>query len=142
MEVANHYWFIFLVTSMLQRLFFSILMRRKFLSQSNPGFSLKMINFCKNINCPTSPDLLAFQLGETSASENKFINKHLSDCEFCAAEIEIYAHFAQATEDCAETQIPRPLYELAEALLNNRQKNFSLLNKILGENESLTLEKA
>lgn len=122
---------------MLQRLFFSILMRRNFLSQSNSGFSLKMINFCKNINCPTSQDLLAFQNGETLAAENKFINRHLSDCEFCAAEAEIYAHFAPAEADCAETQIPRPLYELAEALLQNKQKNFSLLNRLLNEVEGV-----
>ena len=34
-----------------------------------------------------------------------------------------------------------PLYELAEALLSNRHKDFSMLNKLLGENEGLTLEK-
>ena len=120
-------------------------MRRKFLSQSNSVFSLKMITFCKNVDCPTSQDLLAFQNGGTLAAENGVIHRHLADCEFCAAEIEIYAHFPQADEDfedCIETKIPRPLYELAEALLSNRQKNFSLLNKMLGKNESLTLEKA
>ncbi|MGI8468322.1 MAG: hypothetical protein ACR2N3_07705 [Pyrinomonadaceae bacterium] len=106
-------------------------MRRNFLSRSKFAFSLKMINFRKNVNCPPSQDLLAFQKGETQAAENAVIQKHLSKCEFCAAEIELYAHFPQAAEDCAETEIPPALYELAEAILNNRQKNFSLLNKLL-----------
>lgn len=132
----------FLVTNMLQRLFSSILMRRNFLSRNSLAFSLKMINFRKNIDCPASPDLLAFQNGEIPAAQAKVIGEHLSNCEFCAAEIELYAHNEQSAEDCLETEIPRQLYELAEALLNNKQKNFSLLDKLLDENESLTLEKA
>lgn len=101
------------------------------MSQNDCALSLKMFNFCKNVNCPTSQDLLAFQNGELLAAQNETICKHLSDCEFCATEIEFYAHFPQADEECAETEIPAALYELAEAILSDKQKNFSLLNKLL-----------
>ena len=123
---------------MLQGLFSGILMRKKFLSRSNSVFSLKMINFRKNADCPTSQCLLAFQNGETSAAENIFIEKHLSECEFCAAEAELYARYPQADEEYSKTEIPAALYQLAEAILNNKQKNFLLLNKLL-EIESIKI---
>ena len=103
---------------------------------------MKMINFCKNANCPPSQSLLAFQNGEIRIEEKKAILEHLITCEFCAVEVEFYARFPQSQEACQETEIPLPLYQLAEALLSNRQKKFTLLNKLLCENESLTLEKA
>jgi hypothetical protein len=104
--------------------------------------SLKMINFCKNATCPPSQSLLAFQKGETRNEENENIPKHLTSCEFCAAEVEFYARYPQSEDVCTETKIPLPLYQLAEALLGNKQKNFTLLNKLLSEKENLTLEKA
>ncbi len=104
--------------------------------------SLKMINFCKNPSCPSSPELLAFQKGEFTNKDNEIIRTHLNDCEFCAVETEFYARFPQAEEECAETNIPAPLYQLAEALLGNRQKKSTSFQKLLGENESLKLETA
>lgn len=123
-------------------------MRRNFLklfgSMFSSAQSLKMINFCKNAYCPSSPVLLDFQKGELSTEESRAIRRHLTECEFCAAETEFYARFPQAEDACgeAETAIPAPLYQLAEALLGSRQTNFTLLKKLLGENENLTLEKA
>ncbi len=101
-----------------------------------------MITFCKSVNCPASQDLLAFQKGETSLGENAEIARHLESCEFCAAEIEFYSHFPQSEEMVASVDIPLPLYQLAEALLGSGQKKFSLLNKLLNENEGLSLNKA
>lgn len=103
--------------------------------------SLKMINFCKNSSCPSSPELLSFQKGEFSNKDSEIIRRHLTDCEFCAVETEFYARFPQAEEECAETNIPAPLYQLAEALLGSREENYTLLQKLLGENGSLKLEK-
>ena len=100
-----------------------------------------MINFCKNANCPSSQDLLKFQRNEISQKEKNAVKCHLNACEFCAAEVEFYKHYPQAEEKIEATEIPKPLYELAKALLGNRRNDFSMLNKLLGENESLTLEK-
>lgn len=122
-------------------------MKRNFLKLFGSMFSaqsLKMINFCKNASCPPSPVLLDFQNGALSNKESERIREHLTECEFCAAETEFYFRFPQAEDACctAETTIPAPLYQLAEALLGSRQKNFILLKKLLGESENLTLEKA
>lgn len=105
-------------------------------------FSLKMVTFCKSANCPSSQKLLSFQNGDVPEKEAGRIRKHLTNCEFCLSEIEFYSHYPQADEKIAEVEIPMPLYELAEALLSNKHKDFSLLNKLLNENDGLILEKA
>jgi hypothetical protein len=102
-------------------------------------FSLKMVTFCKSANCPASQKLLAFQNGEAAERETQTIRRHLVNCEFCAAEAEFYAHYPQSEETISEVEIPLPLYELAEALLSNKHKDFSLLNKLLSETDSVKI---
>ena len=92
-----------------------------------------MITFCKNADCPASQDLLAFQKGETTLQENAEIQRHLEVCEFCAAEVELYSHYPQSEEIITSTEIPLPLYQLAEALMSNQRKKFSLLNQLFNE---------
>jgi hypothetical protein len=116
-------------------------MRRKILSRRGSSVSLKMITFCKNVHCPASQDLLAFQKGETSIKESGDIHTHLEVCEFCAAEIEFYENAPQAEETVVSVDIPLPLYQLAEALLSNGQKKYTMLNKLLNESEGLSLNK-
>ena len=102
-------------------------------------FSLKMVTFCKNSNCPSSQELLAFADSEFSVKEREKIETHLGMCEFCASEVEFYAHYPQAEETVAKVEIPIPLYELAEALLGNKHKDFFTLNKLLCENEGVKI---
>lgn len=102
-------------------------------------FSLKMVTFCKSVNCPSSQQLLAFENGEGAAKEREKIETHLEWCEFCQSEVEFYAHYPQAEETVPKVEIPIPLYELAEALLSNKHKDFLVLNKLLCENESVKI---
>ncbi len=84
----------------------------------------KMAKFCKSEDCPTSEDLLAFQIGDTPLGEGAGIRKHLVVCEFCSAEVEFYESYPQADdreESIAADAMPRPLYELAEALLTKKR---------------------
>jgi hypothetical protein len=67
------------------------------------------------------------------------IEAHLGACEFCASEVEFYVHYPQAEETVAKVEIPIPLYELAEALLSNKHKDFLALNKLLCENEGVKI---
>lgn len=111
------------------------MMRLNFTFKSDNMFSIKMVTFCKSANCPSSQKLLAFQNGETAEEDARQIRKHLAGCEFCAAEVEFYAHYPQSEETIVAVDIPLPLYELAEALLSNKHKDYSLLNKLLNESE-------
>ena len=104
-------------------------------------FSITMISFRKNKTCPSSQEILDFQTDETLNGKNDVIREHLGICEFCAAEVEFYAHYPQAEENVTVTEIPPPLFELAQALLCNKEKNVNLLNKLI-EKDNLLLENA
>jgi hypothetical protein len=98
--------------------------------------SLKMITFRKSANCPSSEKLVAFQTTELPGGESDKITIHLRFCEFCAAEVEFYAHYPQAAEEKIEqADIPLPLYELAEALLKKRDRDASVLDRMLDKDE-------
>ncbi|MCD9187865.1 MAG: hypothetical protein LUM44_15700 [Pyrinomonadaceae bacterium] len=92
-----------------------------------------MKSFSKNVSCPSSPKLLAFQKGDISLNEGITIQRHLIHCDFCAAEVEFYEHFPPIEDKIEATEMPKPLRELAEALLGNRSKDFSVLDKLLPE---------
>lgn len=100
---------------------------------------LAMAKFCKNEDCPTSEDLLAFQLGDISLSDGAEIRKHLSVCEFCAAEVEFYENYPQADdhEDSSRVDaMPEPLYELADALLRKKRDD-DFFDRLMAGSEDL-----
>ena len=98
----------------------------------------KKTGFCKNEDCPTSNELLEFQNGDLEHTRSTEIGKHMVACEFCSAEVQFYSHYPQAEGAVEPTQIPAPLYELAEALLKNRYDSHSL-NALLRESEEVTI---
>ena len=103
-----------------------------------------MIDFCKNEDCPSSDELLGFQVGELPQDRRSDVRRHLSICEFCEAEVEFYSHYPQeeALFDQSEImEIPPPLFELAEALLKNRSGDSDSLNNLLYEKDGLVLDK-
>src|SRR5262245_50391762 len=101
------------------------------------------MNFCKDNDCPASQELLEYQNGEISRSRLAEVAVHLASCEFCSAEVDFYSTFPQAIDDesTEPAKIPAPLYELAEALLKNRQGDPSSLNSLLRDN-GLVVDKA
>lgn len=104
-------------------------------------FQFRMINFRKNQHCPSSEKLLAFQKGETRASVTEFIKRHFVECEFCSAEVELYSHYPQSDDPIGKPDIPPYLYELADALLGNKGRDFRSLDKLLNENDKKKLVK-
>ena len=90
----------------------------------------KMTTFRKSSTCPLSNDLLAFQTGKISLRDNERISVHIRFCEFCAAEVDFYAHHPQNEEMVENSEIPAPLLELAEALLSNKHRDNSLLKRL------------
>lgn len=98
-----------------------------------------MANFCKNGDCPTSAELLEFEIGELPGDKRIEIRSHLAGCEFCTAEIEFYSRYPQFADDDAgepeRVDIPAPLFELAEALLKHSSDKSAL--DVLLRNEEL-----
>lgn len=99
-----------------------------------------MSSFCKNEDCPASIELLAFQVGDMSVSEGVGIRKHLAVCEFCAAEVEFYTNYPQAEEKVEVAEMPQPLFELAEALLNKTSDD-AFFDRLLSEDEDAAYTK-
>lgn len=99
-----------------------------------------MTGFCKNENCPSSHELLAFQNGDLSRESGSEIREHLASCEFCTAEVDFYTRYPQDDTAGETCEIPAPLYELAEALLKHRNGDMVSLNDLLRENEELSVE--
>ena len=88
-----------------------------------------MATFRKQEDCPTSQQLLAFQLGDLEPSASRPIGRHLAVCEFCTSEVAFYERYpvARETEESpAEAKMPKPLFELAEALLNRKRGQESM----------------
>ena len=101
-----------------------------------------MLSFHKNRDCPTSEELLAYRNGSVQTSALDSIGEHICSCDFCGAEAEFYSHFPHPLDDTISvTEIPDHLYELAEALLNNKRQGNKLLQKFVKENEQLALKK-
>ena len=105
--------------------------------------SSKMTGFCKNEDCPSSNELLDFQNGDLERPRGSEINRHLATCDFCEAEVEFYSIYPQAQDDNRDevSEIPAPLYELAEALLKNRHGDAVTLNSLLKENTGVVIDK-
>jgi hypothetical protein len=102
--------------------------------------SKKMTSFCKSEDCPSSNKLLEFQSHELSKTTGDKIRRHLAKCEFCSAEVALYAHYPQdeGTGEAIESSgIPAPLFELAEALLKNRHLDSTALNSLLKRRKTL-----
>lgn len=99
----------------------------------------KPTGFCKNEDCPSSNELLEFQNGDLVLKRGGEINRHLASCEFCAAEVEFYSHYPQEEGFSEPAAIPAPLFELAEALLKNRNADPSSLNTLLRENDEMIM---
>jgi hypothetical protein len=98
--------------------------------------------FCKNEDCPSSDELLCFQTGDLSLGRGSEVRKHLSSCEFCEAEVEFYSHYPPDESSSEVTQIPAPLFELAEALLKNRHAGSSSLYSLFNEQGEILTDKS
>lgn len=96
-----------------------------------------LTGFCKNEDCPSSHELLGFQTGDLSQSLANEVRRHLAACEFCSAEVEFYSHYPQEEGASETAEIPPPLYELAEALLKNRQGDSSSLYSLINEKDEV-----
>ncbi len=102
----------------------------------------KAATFCKREVCPSAEKLLAFHRSELSKTAMRETTNHLCECEFCSTELYFLAVHPPAEETSFESEMPAALRQLAEVLLGGKQKEYRLLNQLLGEKEFLTLKSA
>lgn len=88
-----------------------------------------MAIFRKREDCPASQQLLSFQLGDLETEVSREIGRHLRLCEFCASEVDFYEKYPTSAdlEEIGEpAEMPKPLFELAEALLDHGRGSESI----------------
>ncbi len=100
---------------------------------------LKMKNFGKSKSCPSSYELVSFELGELSLNERTEIENHLETCEFCDTETNFLAHFPFGDEKIDVSEIPEALKQLAETLLGDKRKEFGILRDLLNPRAKITV---
>ena len=58
------------------------------------------------------------------------LSYHLSICEFCLAEVEFYRQHPPVEEEVTPEEMPKPLFDLAEALLHGKSDSTPLYKLI------------
>ena len=72
--------------------------------------------FAKAPNCPTSQEILSHVEGSlASFSENNLV-RHIERCDFCGAEMQLFARYRPVEEDYTPAPMPAALHLLANSL--------------------------
>lgn len=90
-----------------------------------------MSNFRKEKDCPTSFELADAADAELNGQDGLRLAAHLASCDFCAAELEFYKRYPPDLSEIAVPPMPRPLLELAEALIAKETIHIARLNSLL-----------
>jgi hypothetical protein len=86
--------------------------------------------FCKTARCPSSETLLGYHRHLVTIIERLSIEKHLRDCDFCSAELQLLKrHRYDFTEDRID-EMPSDLRGVATALLG-RTRQFSQMGNFV-----------
>ena len=75
--------------------------------------------FTKSVNCPSSTQLLWFNLKESPTRGAVEINSHLEVCDFCGAEAHFLSRHHTSDLAIASPEMPPHLRLLAESLLGS-----------------------
>src|SRR5215472_9570813 len=70
--------------------------------------------FCKTVQCPSSDLLLRYRHCLIPVTDRFRIERHLHNCDFCSAELQLLGRFANEGEPFAVVEIPSPLRWFAE----------------------------
>jgi hypothetical protein len=92
-----------------------------------------MSNFRKEKDCPSSFLLVDSLFSIINGEEGLRIAAHLARCEFCAAEVEFYKHYPPDDLEVTAPAMPKPLLELAEALIARETIHISRLESLFRE---------
>jgi len=77
--------------------------------------------FAKLATCPSSEKLLAFSKSPL-ASRTEIVS-HLSDCDFCRAELQLLRRFPATAEKITAGEIPPSLRTFAESILRRPHRS-------------------
>src|SRR5437588_12428608 len=76
-------------------------------------------NFCKTAHCPSSETLLRYARSLLRTTDRFRIERHLRNCDFCSAELQLLGRYRNEVERLPAVEIPSPLRFFAERFLHN-----------------------
>jgi len=89
-----------------------------------------MSGFAKTRGCPASHELADYAAGVISNGNGHHISDHLSRCEFCDLEAELYARFEPLAEPVRTPPIPKALMQLARSIFRRNRRRRSLRSHV------------
>jgi hypothetical protein len=72
--------------------------------------------FCKTARCPSSEMLLRYRRHVLAIPDRIIIRRHLPDCDFCSAELELLKRHHHEIEESRSVEMPSQFRRLAESL--------------------------
>lgn len=81
--------------------------------------------FRKTGLCPDSDALCSFATAETPDVEASDVEAHISECDFCSMEVDLYRRFPLEAVEVETPRIPRALLALATRVLGASRKRDS-----------------
>ena len=76
-----------------------------------------MTRFSKQVNCPPTETLAAYQQDRLGLLAQQAVAAHLGACDFCGAELQLLARAAEAIPPAPPPPLPLALRLYAETLL-------------------------
>ena len=74
--------------------------------------------FCKTARCPSSETLLRYRGCALGFVERLTVERHLRNCDFCSAEIQLLTSHRLEAEHAEIVEMPSHLQKLAASVLN------------------------
>lgn len=90
------------------------------ITQMKPVSSIR--EFCKTARCPTSEMLLRYRRRYVSITERLSTEKHLRECDFCSAELELFKRHQVEVEEPRVAEMPSNLRRLAENFMGKTRE--------------------
>jgi hypothetical protein len=78
--------------------------------------SLPLNIFAKSTSCPSAERLLAFSKSPLAPTQRQLIARHLEECDFCRAELQLLERFPCKAEATVLAEMPASLRVLAESI--------------------------
>jgi hypothetical protein len=86
--------------------------------------------FCKTARCPSSEMLLSYRRQRSTITDQVVVQRHLQDCDFCSAELELLKRHKHEIEETQSVEMPSQVRRLAENLFL-KQKTFLPMTRVL-----------
>jgi lipoate synthase len=90
------------------------------ITQMKPVSSMR--TFCKTARCPSSEMLLRYRRRYVTITERLSTEKHLRECDFCSAELQLLQRIQVEVEEPRVAEMPSNLRRLAENFLGRTRE--------------------